>query len=160
VTVTGKERAADNRSPHVVAYSFKQRFVVPIRLGLGMTVGIVDDGTQRLKPKRQTIRAIGKRRHARPGETLQLYCGMRQPGCFLIGAAICTDTRAVKIVLSDTDFQIILNNSAIGLLPSEIRRFAQADGFDDEHDMLDFWREEHPGLDVFEGIVCEWRPAA
>ena len=135
----------------MVAYSFKKRFVVPIRVGLGIETSAA------VKPKRQTIRAVGKRRHARPGETLQLYCGMRAPGCFLIGRAICTDIKAIRIVLSDTDFQIILNKSN-SLLPNEIRRFAQADGFDDEHDMLAFWREEHPGLDEFEGVVCEWRP--
>lgn len=135
----------------MVAYSFKQRFVVPIRVGLGLNTSNV------VKPKRQTIRAIGKRRHARPGETLQLYQGMRQPGCFLIGTAICTDTKSIGIDLSDTDFRIVINNSAIGLSASETRDFARADGFDDEHDMLAFWRSEHPGIEHFEGIVIEWR---
>jgi hypothetical protein len=57
----------------MVAYSFKDRFIVPISLGLNIPYDVdhvvdVDAG-----PKRQTIRAIGLRRHARPGETLQLY---------------------------------------------------------------------------------------
>lgn len=46
----------------MVAYSYKRRFVTPIRVGLG------------LLPKRQTIRAHGLRRHARAGEELQHYC--------------------------------------------------------------------------------------
>lgn len=44
----------------MVAYSFQKRFVEPIRSGR----------------KRQTIRA-DRKRHARPGEVLQLYSGMR-----------------------------------------------------------------------------------
>jgi hypothetical protein len=44
----------------VVAYSFRQQFRPPILAGT----------------KRQTIRA-DRKRHARPGEQLQLYTGMR-----------------------------------------------------------------------------------
>ncbi|MEJ0016825.1 MAG: ASCH domain-containing protein [Acetobacteraceae bacterium] len=44
----------------MVAYSFKRDFAAPILAGI----------------KRQTIRA-DRRRHARPGEVLQLYTGMR-----------------------------------------------------------------------------------
>ena len=53
----------------MVAYSLKPRFIPPILSGA----------------KRQTIRAISRRRHAIPGETLQLYTGMRTKQCRLIG---------------------------------------------------------------------------
>jgi hypothetical protein len=61
----------------MVAYSYKARFVAPIRVGLDLPtlaehleMGGYHPG-QIIRPKRQTIRAKGKRRHARPGETLQ-----------------------------------------------------------------------------------------
>jgi hypothetical protein len=45
----------------MVAYSFAPQFIDTIRSGT----------------KCQTIRPIGKRRHARTGEPVQLYTGMR-----------------------------------------------------------------------------------
>jgi hypothetical protein len=61
----------------MVAYSFQPMFELPIVLGT----------------KRQTIRAAGKRRHARAGDTLQLYLGMRTPRCRLLATASCADIR-------------------------------------------------------------------
>ena len=61
---TDQDTAFDDdaeRYSAVVALNFKQQFIPPILSGA----------------KRQTIRAIGRRRHAIPGETLQLYTGMR-----------------------------------------------------------------------------------
>jgi hypothetical protein len=136
----------------LVAYSFKKRFVVPIRAGLGLDAPAIPT----VRPKRQTIRAIGKRRHARPGEQLQLYQGMRTPDCFLIGRARCTTVPAVTIYLSDHDFMILIDGS--DLMPSGIRDFAKDDGFEDEHDMLDFWRQNHPGIERFDGICVKWEP--
>lgn len=74
----------------MVAYSFKRQFVAPIALGLGIAcpngfapaAGVV-------RPKRHTMRSTGKRRHARPGEGLQLYWGMRTKSCLKIGDAKC-----------------------------------------------------------------------
>ena len=63
------------------AYSFKRRFVNPIRVGLCLDpifqIGKheVSEMEAPIRPKRQTIRAEGKRRHARPGEIVQLYHG-------------------------------------------------------------------------------------
>lgn len=56
----------------MVAYSFRAHFEAPIRAGT----------------KAQTIRA-DRARHARAGEELQLYTGMRTQHCRLIGRAIC-----------------------------------------------------------------------
>lgn len=47
------------------AYNFQKQFAPLVESG----------------QKRQTIRAIGKRRHARPGESLQLYTGQRTKAC-------------------------------------------------------------------------------
>jgi uncharacterized protein YqfB (UPF0267 family) len=65
----------------MVAYSFKARFVEPILAGT----------------KTQTIRA-DRKRHARPGEDLQLYTAMRTKQCKLIRVARCT--QIVSVMLS------------------------------------------------------------
>lgn len=83
----------------MVAYSFKRQFVAPIRIGLGKEVfdAAYRSDSVVLRPKRQTIRAIGKRRHARVGETLQLYTAMRTKQFQLIGKARCTVVRHIII---------------------------------------------------------------
>lgn len=109
----------------MVAYSFKKRFVAPIRAGLGLIMkddkgnwlqceSVIDDGATvshpfdpykdlapEARPKRQTIRAIGKRRHARPGETLQLYTAMRTKQCEKIGEARCIAVLPIRIVVKE-----------------------------------------------------------
>lgn len=80
----------------MVAYSFKKRFVDPIRVGLS-SVSLSFD----CQPKRQTIRSIGKRRHARPGETLQLYTAMRTKQCRKIGDARCMGVEGVLLKWSE-----------------------------------------------------------
>ena len=81
----------------MVAYSFRPRFIEPILGGR----------------KRQTIRAIGRRRHARPGDPLQLYAGMRTRNCRLIGRAICIDVVEVGLRFAeDEDFEGVITNPA------------------------------------------------
>ena len=66
----------------MVAYNFQEQFVAAIV-----------DGR-----KRQTIRAIGKKRHAEPGERIQLYTGMRQPGCRkIIDDPVCVLAMPIRI---------------------------------------------------------------
>lgn len=120
----------------MVAYSFKLRFVQPII-----------DGR-----KRQTIRATGKRRHAGPGDELQLYTGQRTRACQLIGTAICMsawpitiDIKRWLIVAHDRDLQT----------PEKLDYFATQDGFPDAKAMREFWQAEH-GDEVFHGFLIEW----
>ncbi|MBF0375797.1 MAG: ASCH domain-containing protein [Alphaproteobacteria bacterium] len=63
-----------------MAYSFKARFADPIETG----------------QKRQTIRK-DRRRHARPGETIQLYTAQRTIHCRLIGTATCVAVHRIEI---------------------------------------------------------------
>jgi len=74
----------------MVAHSFKRQFVPNIQVGLGIKptepitanggmLAFIDHWADRAsgkkplpEPKTQTIRAIGKRRHARPGELIKL----------------------------------------------------------------------------------------
>jgi len=134
----------------MVAYSFKRRFVEPIRRGLASAY----PDQAGICPKRQTIRA-DRRRHARPGEELQLYCGMRTKGCFLIGRARCAGVDYVKL---DFTGLVAVNRQAF-IRTDILDKFARSDGFSDFADMRSFWREEH-GLSVFEGVLVRWEPLA
>jgi Uncharacterized protein conserved in bacteria len=122
----------------MVAYSFKGRFAEPILSGA----------------KRQTIRA-DRKRHARPGEELQLYTGMRTRSCRLIGRAPCTFVGPIRIDLEDGRIESLATGTAWTTL-EEIDRFAQRDGFADWRDMARFWAAEHPDLPVFSGVLIQW----
>lgn len=144
----------------MVAYSFQGRFVAPICVGLGIEFpqrpGLVIAAGTEIKPKRQTIRATGRRRHARPGETLQLYRGMRTKQCFKIADARCTEIQPMIIwVNAET---IAIERSKLMLSWPEMDQFAGEDGFASAEDMAAFWRKEHAGIEKFEGLLIKWEP--
>lgn len=123
----------------MVAYSFKRQFVAPIRAGT----------------KAQTIRAHRKR-HARPGEAVQLYAGMRTRHC----ERIIPDVRCRDVVDVHLDFdawQPIIKVGTVLLLPAAREQFAIQDGFDDLAAMRAFWRENH-GRNPFRGVLISWEP--
>lgn len=121
----------------MTAYSFKRRFVDPILAGT----------------KRQTIRAIGKRRHASPGGELQLYYGMRTKQCRLIARAPCLYVSPIKISLARDTVDYRRNHLTKA---RELDKFARADGFADFADMRRFWHEEHATTSLFKGKIVEW----
>lgn len=140
----------------MVAYSYKKRFVNPIRAGLYLLpipefpLGV---------PKLQTIRA-DRRRHARPSEELQHYCGMRTKDCFLIGRAECTSVSTIAIQIQRPrgrrqDMIVAYMGTFTG---KRLDKFATWDGFADWSDMRSFWQEEHPDIFDFEGILIQWKP--
>lgn len=163
----------------MVAYSFRKRFVAPIRAGLGlimkdddgnwlrcesvvepgMTTAVPFDPDKHLepeaRPKRQTIRAVGKRRHARPGDIVQLYHGMRTKQCFKIGDGRCTEVLPIRIVVKEHSMSVELDGRHIG--GGMLRKFARSDGFDHAEDMHAFWKTEH-GLGEFVGVLIRWEP--
>ena len=122
----------------MVAYSFKARFGPLIRAGT----------------KTQTVRA-DRKRHARAGETLQLYSGMRTRSCKLLATATCLAVWPIRF-----DFQsgqeLVQVHSHASTLKAERDFFAQRDGFEDWDDLSAFWTREHPGLDQFEGLLISW----
>lgn len=142
----------------MTAYSFKKQFVEPIRVGLGLppsveafAAGMDSFGNvHRPAPKRQTIRAIGKRRHARPGETLQLYTAMRTKQCRKIGEATCIYVQPISIDVGKTKLKF-------SNFVTDPEAFALADGFATAADMHAFWLEEH-GPGKFEGVLIRWQP--
>ncbi len=152
----------------MVAYSYKARFVAPVRVGLGLPalaehleMGGYHPG-QIIRPKGQTIRAKGKRRHARPGETLQHYHGMRSSKCFKIGEAECVAASDIRLHIRSEIVEIRSQTSSSQLIDkaAALDSFAQADGFADWADMREFWREEHGDLTrlgPFVGVLVEWK---
>jgi hypothetical protein len=148
----------------MVAYSFQERFVAPIQAGT----------------KRQTIRAIGKRRHAVKHDRIQLYTGMRTAKCRKIVEPdpICTGTFDIWIAVAP----LYQPDNGVGNLPSpealagryvihtikigdhtlaqdELDAFAQTDGFESLQSMADFWASTH-GPGIFRGVLITWSPTS
>jgi hypothetical protein len=137
----------------MVAYSFQERFVDPIRRG----------------SKQQTIRAPrhGRGRHVVPGQEIQAYCGMRTRSCFLIGRYRCIGVSAILMTFNAdrrADRVLVLEAPALPL-----DAFARCDGFADWADLRAFWQVEHPDLprlvptdpcspSQFEGMIIFWEP--
>ncbi len=124
----------------MVAYSFNPRFIEPIRQGI----------------KTQTIRAQGARRHARPGELLQLYSGMRTAHCLkILPDVVCLAAMQVKIHFADG---AIVRAFTEGVRVRDLDAFALRDGFLDSDEMSAFWRTHHPEAVTigFRGVLIEW----
>jgi len=106
----------------MVAYSFKKVFVRQIETGR----------------KRQTIRA-DRKRHARPGEPVQIYTGMRTRHCRkIIEDPICESVTPIRIVVPEDsvsdwpfvdmdEFGIELGGELLGSM--QVFGLAMADGF-------------------------------
>ena len=124
----------------MVAYSFKKQFGPPILAGT----------------KAQTIRA-DRKRHARPGELVQLFTGMRTRQCRLLGEALCLSVWPIRMALRD---DIVFANDGWIRTLDDLDAFARRDGFQDWSQMVAFWADEHPGVDVFEGVLIRWQPLA
>lgn len=121
----------------MVAYSFKQRFVAPILAGT----------------KRQTIRAERKR-HAREGEAIQLYTGMRTKQCRAIGVATCRYVSPIRIDVDGARVEFPTGRSLTTL--DELDAFAAMDGFAAWRTMRLFWQAHHPATQFFSGVLIRW----
>lgn len=142
----------------MVAYSFKRLFVPAIKAGLSSVALSFDP-----RPKLQTIRAIGRRRHARVGAALQLYCGMRSRDCFKIGDARCIAVSSIRVHVRSEIIEIHRVDAADSLIDraAALDAFAIKDGFESWPDMKTFWLEEHgetTRLGPFVGLLIEWEP--
>lgn len=117
----------------MVAYNFQARFAPAVEAGT----------------KRQTIRAHRKGgRHARMGEPLQLYTGMRTKQCRKLRDAVCHDV-----------CNILIESTAVWTFhPHEIHTdldyFARLDGFADWREMREWFAGAH-GL-PFNGVLIRW----
>lgn len=124
----------------MVAYSFKKQFAPKIL-----------DGT-----KRGTIRAERKR-HARPGEPLQLYTGMRTKACHLIARATCASIEPIYIRPELGGYVTLPFRGEKISDRLALNDFARADGFEGWTDMIEFWLREHPNTETFSGVHITWR---
>lgn len=141
----------------MVAYSFHKIFASQVEGGL----------------KRQTVRRQRKR-HARPGEAIQLYTAMRTRWCrkLVWPDPFCTQARGIEIIVPEGVAPIEgIAIDGIALDPEAMERFAIDDGFEPRwHTMpgrplrpevtaLDlmtlFWRLTH-GAGRFEGVLVQW----
>lgn len=117
----------------MVAYNFQARFA-----------DAVERGT-----KRQTIRAPRKDgRHARPGDALQLYTGMRTKQCRKLRDAVCHDACSILI---EADKIWTFKPQELHL---DLDKFARWDGFADWQEMREWFEAAH-GL-PFRGVMIRW----
>lgn len=127
----------------MVAYSFKRRFCDAVANG----------------QKCQTIRAR-RARHARPGERIQLYFGMRTKQCRKLINVDPVVTSVTDIVLFIPDGPGVAQFMTEPALPQDVTdAFARDDGFESAADFIDFWRKEH-GPGEFVGVLIAWGKAA
>ena len=143
----------------MVAYGFKKFFAPQI-----------EDGT-----KTHTIRGH-RRRHAHPGEQLQLFTGMRTIHCRkIIDDPICRQVLPIVIMSTDLiDAGIAyIEINGMPLRRDEIEAFAISDGFAPDRlrglapakligatareTMGRFWRENN-SCSRFEGVIIRWSP--
>lgn len=122
----------------MVAYSFQKQFAEPILAGT----------------KGGTIRA-DRKRHARPGEDLQLYTGMRTKHCRLIARRRCLAVEPIELRLRP---DAIFFPFSVIVSARRLDAFARFDGFADWDALRAFWRETHEALDVFAGQNIRWLP--
>lgn len=124
----------------MTAYNFQPRFVHLIGSGA----------------KRQTIRKHRRSpsRHANVGERVQLYTGMRTPGCMLIAEAKCTGVLPIRMDIGARGIrEVVIANRALEI--GRLADFAKADGFGSFQDMCAFWVAMH-GRGLFEGSLIKW----
>ena len=140
-------------------YGFKQRFVP-----------MIQDGS-----KRHTIRAERKKGHAKPGEKMFLYCGLRTKHTFKIGEAQCDYSEAILI---HEEFILFKRKTEAGqivyieLKGKEADKLAWRDGFRPEGStckepgeafalMIRYWKMERKqtGNDPlpFVGVIIYWK---
>lgn len=100
--------------------------------------------------KRQTIRALGKRRPPRVGEKLQLYTGLRtkQARKLLDPDPLCSAVRSISINYGAVTIE------GRRLSAKQVFELAQLDGFNSIDDFLMFFKKTHG--DQFEGVLIEW----
>lgn len=130
----------------MVALNFKPEFADDVEFG----------------HKRRSIRAPRKDgRDPKPGDVLQLYTGMRQKGCRLLGKALCLRVRPVEIDYSGVTLEgrkLYCGDApayAGGVDPESYDSdFARADGFGTFQDMREWFEKQH-GL-PFAGLLIEW----
>jgi hypothetical protein len=126
----------------MVAYSFEARFEEPILAGV----------------KRSTIQPIGQRRHAYPGDELQLYGGMRTKACRLLMRVPCLSTTSIAFTSAGAVTVWGGGSFHMGMRSAEMADLAAHEGFDGVEEMM-AWFEDRYGLPTPTMIRMRWNPA-
>lgn len=132
----------------MVTYSFQRRFEGAIREGR----------------KNQTIRAVGKKRHARAGEMIQIYTSMRSNRCQKIRPDVrCVSAQNITLwfdIAGQIERIVVVDQAIVAeeYATFELDAFAKADGFIDIADMSAFWEATHGRLSHtrFDGVLIRW----
>lgn len=122
----------------MVAYSVKEQFIDPIEQLV----------------KHHTLRNERKR-HARPGEEIQIYFAMRTRQCRLVGRAVCT--AVTPIHLSFYPPKVAIYGRPVIETPSKLTDFARADGFSSWRELKEFWDKNHARPKAWSGMIIEWK---
>ena len=123
----------------VVAYNFVKQFA-----------DRVEDGS-----KKHTIRNFGLRRHAREGDGLQLYYGMRTKVCRKLKDEKCSASVEIQIMISTGGCFSWVKVDGRFLQTDQLDAFAAEDGFESLSQMELFFNElSGPGL--FKGKLIVW----
>lgn len=123
----------------MVAINFQTRFADDVQLGI----------------KRQTIR---RRARCKPGDSIQLFTGMRTKSCRKLGEAICHRVRSVRIcdtVVWLDGKQLYVGDARHDDLRNCDNDFARLDGFPGFMEMAEWFRDRYGKL-PFDGFVIEW----
>ena len=126
----------------MVAYNFRAEYAEKVRT----------------RAKRRTIRAYGKRRHARPGDMLQLYTGMRTKRCEKLLEVPCRSTSHVAM-LPDKVVVVPISQQRDGQIVYIVRRgeldeFAHLDGLENWMSMRELFEQMHGW--PFGGLMIQW----
>ena len=144
----------------MVAYSFKRRFVGQIRSGTKAQTVRAPRKLRGVKPRSLAeCRTLEEqlefiRGHVKPGQGIQLYTGMRTSHCKLIGRSICASVEPIRFDFDTQDVTIAGNPPMTDL--ADLDAFAQRDGFEDFRGLVEFWRENHSGVQQWEGVLIRW----
>jgi len=122
------------------AFNFKEQFAPDVESG----------------KKRGTIRAFRNdgKPHAKVGDTLMLYTGMRTKACRKLRDATCTKITPVHIAEWGGFLCLFLD----GVLILDDHEFAKDDGFETSKQFYEFFEKTH-GL-PFYGSLFEWDPTS
>ncbi len=104
--------------------------------------------------KRQTIRAIGKKRHAKPGDILYLYTGMRTKNCQKIKTTTCISSEPCYIDITDTPYGNIYELFVSGEQVKGKEAFVKADGFKTADEFFTFFNTMYQL--PFNGVLIKW----
>ena len=126
----------------MVAYNFKSAFHGAIIAGF-------------------TVRHAGGKRHARPGESVQIYTGLRTKDARkLIPDPVCVGLDVITIQVDRLAKHFVgqIEINGMPLSADQAHAFALADGFSGLEQFGRFWLATH-GAGRFEGVVIRWEPA-